>query len=121
VIVCQKNLCSCIKILLTNGYPLDLIFNNINNRLKKLFVQRVNNVTDPTNVDSNTEKIIVVLPYAKPLSDFISSNIDSSKAIVGYRCLNKLGRFVKVHKDVDHIFAKNNVIYKISCGNCELC
>jgi len=115
----QKNLISCIKILLTNGYSLDLIFNNINNRLKKLFVQRVNNVTDRTNVDSNTKKITVVLLYAKPFSDFISSNIDSSKAIVGYRCLNKLGRFVKVHKDVDHILAKNNVIYKIGCNNCE--
>jgi len=52
-------------------------------------------------------------------SKFISSNIDSSKMIIGFRCLNKLSQFVKAHKDKDHLLSKNNVIYKIFCNNYE--
>jgi len=87
----EKNLKLCIELLLNNGYPLDLIFNKINLRLRKLFVHRAGT----------------------------SSNIDSSKAIIGFRCLNKLSRFIRVHKDVDQPLSKNNVVYKIFCKNCE--
>jgi len=85
-----------------------------------LFVQRTKNVTDSTNTSSNNERKILVLPYVKSLSEFISSNIDSSKTTIGFRCLNKLSRFVKVHKDIDHASFKNNVIYKTGCKNCDV-
>jgi len=104
---------------LDNGYPLDLIFNKINLRLKKLFVQRTIEATDIIEAKSNVERKILVLPFVQPLSQFISSNIDRSKAYIGFRCLNKLDRFIKGHKDVDHTSLKNNVIYKISCNNCD--
>jgi len=55
-----------------------------------------------TNDNSNNEKKILVLPYVNPLTEFITSNVDSSKVIIGFRCLNKLSQFVKVHKDIDH-------------------
>jgi len=55
----------------------------------------------------------MILPYVQPLSEFIFSNIDKSKANIGSRCLNKLSRFIKVHKNLDHTSFKNNVIYKI--------
>jgi len=93
---------------LDNGYPLDFIFDKINLRLKKLFVQRTNIAFDPINANSNAERKIIVLPYVQPLSEFISSNIDKSKANIGFCCLNKLSRF------------KNNVIYKIACNNCDV-
>jgi len=118
----EKNLRLCIKWLLENGYPLNLIFNKINLRLKKLFTLRsetVLNTTNKTQTDSHSERRILVFPYINPLSEFISSNIDSSKAMVGFRCLSKLNRFVKAHKDKDHILSKNNVVYKIFCKNCE--
>jgi len=115
----EKNLRNCIEILLDNGYPLDLIFDKINLRLKKLFVHRKNDAIDPMVADSNVEKKIIVLPYVQPLSESISANIDKSKANIGFRCLNKLSRFIKVHKDVDHTSCKNNVIYKIACNNCD--
>jgi len=114
----KKNLKLCIKILLDNGYPLDLIFSKINSRLKELFVRK-NNAIDLTDINSNCERKILVLPYVQSLSEFISSNIDKSKAILGFRCLNKLSRFIKMHKDIDHISFKNNVIYKIGCKNCD--
>jgi len=105
----DKNLKFCIKILLENGYPLNFIFNKINLRLKKLFVQRSISM-DANSMDANSmEKKFLVLPYVQPLSEFISSNIDKSKANISYHCLNKLSRFIKVHKDLDHSSFKNNV------------
>jgi len=117
----EKNLRRCIRLLLDNGYPLDLIFNKINLRLKKLFVHRAAKSLSVTNtdMDSNEDRRIIILPYVNPLSDFISSNIDSSKALVGFRCLNKLSRLIKVHKDIDQPLSKNNVVYKIHCKDCE--
>jgi len=117
----EKNLRLCIKLLLDNGYPLDLIFNKINSRLKKLFAHRTvttSNVIN-TDIDSNSDKRITVLPYVSPLTDFITSNIDSSKALIGLKCLNKLSRLIKVHKDIDKPLYKNNVVYKIQCRDCE--
>jgi len=72
-----------------------------------------------TDSDSNSDKRIIILPYVNPLTDFISTNIDSSKALVGFRCLNKLSRIIKVHKDIDQPMSKNNVVYKIFCKDCE--
>jgi len=102
-----------------NGYPLDLILDKVNLRLKKSFAQRTNDAIDLIDTNCNEKRKIMVLPYVKLLSEFISSNIDKSKANIGFRCLNKLNRFIKVHKDVDHTSFKNNVIYKINCNNCD--
>jgi len=115
----EKNLKFCINILLDNGYPLDFIFNKINLRLKKLFVQRTVNATDLIDGNSINERKFLVLPYVQPLSEFISSNIDKLKANISFRCLNKLSRFIRVHKDIDHTTFKNNVIYKIGCNDCD--
>jgi len=117
----EKNLRFCIKLLLDNGYPLDMIFNKINSRLKKLFTHRTVTTSNVINTDndSNIDKRIMVLPYVSPLTDFITSNIDRSKALLGFRCLNKLTRLIKVHKDIDKPLSKNNVVYKIQCNDCE--
>jgi len=101
----EKNLRLCIKLLLDNGYPLNMIFNKINLRLKKLFVHRVTKSLSVTNtdIDSNSDRKIIILPYVNPLSDFISSNIDSSKALVGFRCLtNCLGLLKYTKTSTNH-------------------
>jgi len=38
--------------------------------------------------------------------------IDRTKYITGYRTLNNLGKFIKVHKDINHFFFNNNVLTK---------
>jgi len=38
---------------------------------------------------------------------------------MGYRVLNNLGRFIKVHKDANDLLTNNNVVYKISCKDCN--
>jgi len=39
--------------------------------------------------------------------------------MIGYRCLNKLNKFIKVHKDENQYDKNNNVIYKVNCNNCD--
>jgi len=102
-----------------NGYPLELIF-NINRRLKKLFVtKRVNDRI--SSFTSNHEKKVIVFPYIKPITEMMTSTINKSQHIIGYRCLNKLNKFIKTHKDREPRSSNNNkVIYKISCKNCDV-
>jgi len=58
----------------------------------------------------------MVIPYVNLISKFIAANIDKTKAMIGFRCLNKLSQFIKVHKDKDHLLSKNNAVF---CKNCE--
>jgi len=34
--------------------------------------------------------------------------------MIGYKCLNKLNKFIKVHKDKNQHNKNNNVIYKVN-------
>ena len=39
---------------------------------------------------------------------------------IGYRCINKLNKFIKAYKDKKVISENNNVISKIQCNNCNV-
>jgi len=79
----EKNLIPlCIKLLLDNGYPLDLIFNKINLRLKKIFVQRTITAKNLDIVNSDIKRKIIVVPYVNPISEMIHANINKSKAMI---------------------------------------
>lgn len=49
----------------------------------------------------------------------MASSLRKSNLPVGYRCLDKLDKFIKVHKDKNSQPSTSNVIYKIYCKNCE--
>jgi len=49
----------------------------------------------------------------------MTSTINKSQHIIGCRCLNKLNKFAKTHKDREPRSFNNNVIYKIFCKNCD--
>jgi len=40
--------------------------------------------------------------------------------LIGYRCLNRLNRLIKRHKDRNPMNLNNNVIYRIFCKNCDM-
>jgi len=123
----QKNIELIIKLLLDNGYPLSLIFEKINNRLKTLIY---NNRRKDFNFKqqqkkhsknySEDNKKIVVFPYIKDISERVASTIDKSKYTKGYRILNNLGKFIKAHKDPTELLTINNVVYKINCNDCNV-
>jgi len=53
------------------------------------------------------------------LSELIATTLDNSQYIIGYRILNNLGGFIKAHKDKNDYYDNNNVVYKISCNECN--
>jgi len=59
-----------------------------------------------------------VIPYIRDISE-IASQICNFGFIVGFRCLNKIDNFIRVHKDkTEHSF-KKNIVYKIRCLDCN--
>jgi len=113
-------------LLINNGYPLELIFKQINKRLKMIFVNRlrsdINNETIlVNNNDSELErnKRYFVIPYVKSISEITTSMFDKSLVTTGYRGLNKLDKIIKVQKDPTEHTHKNNIVYKINCNNCD--
>jgi len=120
----RKNLKLVIDLLLDNGFPLNFIFNKINIRLKKLFnskLKYLNSTKESVMVTSNeqtNERKCMSIPYIKGISEKVASVLNNDY-MVGYRCLNTLGRFIKVQKDKNTLLDNNNVIYKICCRDCD--
>jgi len=56
--------------------------------------------------------------YIKNISESIASTINEDNFIISYRCLNKLGQF-KAQKDSNQFPFSNNIVYKISCKDCD--
>jgi len=118
----QKNIELCIKLLLDNGYPLDLIFEKINKRLKKLITTtNRNKITTNRNTDTTDKerKKYFIIPYIRNISEITATLINRSLFTVGYRCLNKMDNIIKVHKDHTEHMHKSNIVYKIHCNNCD--
>jgi len=118
----QKNFEFVINALLDNGYPLAFIFDKIKKRIKTLIVKKSsNNSLSNNNLESDDPEIkkILVIPYINKISELVAATIDKSRYVIGYRTLNNLGGFVRVHKDTVETFSNNNVVYKISCRDCE--
>jgi hypothetical protein len=113
----KKNLEKCIQILTDNGYPLDIIFIEINRRIKKLINNKTQNNSE---MDGNPDKRIsrLVFPYIQHTTDAITRKLRHNHSI-GYRCINKLNNVVKVHKDNIQRTENNNVVYRLACNNCD--
>jgi len=121
----EKNIELCIKLLLENDYPLNLVFQKISERLKKLFNKKSttdlnkNIATHSTDTTDSVTKKYFIISYIRNISEINTSLINKSIFTVGYRGLNKLDRIIKVHKDQTEYQYKNNVIYKIYRKNCN--
>lgn len=113
----KKNLEFIIDMLMDNGFPLDFIFKQINYRLRN--IPKINLRTAETETSGTQRKKFMVLPYIHKISDSIKSIIDKNKFTMGFRCLNKLSNFIKVHKDRNKLECNCNVIYKIYCKDCD--
>ncbi|XP_011864472.1 PREDICTED: uncharacterized protein LOC105560198 [Vollenhovia emeryi] len=115
----QKNIEFAIRVLLENGYPLNLVFEKINKRIKKLMNVKEEDANTSTNNNPEKSNNFIVIPYINGISEKVESLIDKSKFRIGYHCLNKLEKFVKVHKDKNKKLENSNVIYRINCKDCE--
>ena len=116
----QKNLELIINILLNNDYPLDFIFKTIKTRLKYLIYNGNATLKDSTN-DSESEHVKnwFTIPFIDSVSNkFRGITMDINSRLAFYS-LNKLSMFIRVHKDPLQDSSKRNVVYKISCNDCN--
>jgi hypothetical protein len=68
----------------------------------------------PTEKEKKKKKFLVI-PYIRNLSKKISASLNKNEFSLGFRCVNKLDKFVKAHKDRNKKTECNNVVYKLKC------
>jgi len=115
----QKNFSYLINILRKNNYPLDMIFSCIKKRLSIKFQQIKNQKTSHSQEKIKENNFVV--PYINNIADkFIKrfKNISNFK-LSFYGTINKLNKFIKVHKDPLLILSHLNVVYKVNCLHCD--
>ncbi|KYN22564.1 hypothetical protein ALC57_05036, partial [Trachymyrmex cornetzi] len=105
--------------LLNNDYPIDLIFNTINTRLKILFHKGTIQQKESIDEISRDFTSWFVLPYVPKISDEFKRISKTFNTKLAYTSLNKLNSLIKGHKDILPKEKRKNVVYKISCKSCE--
>jgi len=112
----QKNFHFLINNLLTNNYPLEMIFNTIRERLSTKFRQLSHGSSQSTDTKDN----YFVIPYIEHTADkFIQLFKNIPKFKLAFFGINKLNNFIKVHKDRLPFYSRSNVVYKINCLHCD--
>jgi len=113
----QKNLNLIIEILRLNDYPLKLIFDTINTRLKYL-------ISEHTRIHSNsrvtnTQSRWFTVPFISSLSHKFRNVTKDLEASISYYSMNKLSNIIRPQKDPLPKQHHRNVVYKISCKDCD--
>ena len=105
----ESNLCFIIKVLLENElyYPLNFIFENINNRLKKIIM--ASNRKSVVN-DKRIEVAFVHYSFRSITEKFNRLNTECMR--VSFYSTNKLQEFVRVHKDLLPCDKKSNLFIR---------
>jgi len=114
----QANLELVVRILLENDYPLGFVFETMSSRLKGLINKRTIKQKSNTT-EAVDKKLWFTVPYVDSISDKFRGIINGAVAGLSFFSLNKLSSFIKAHKDPLPKFSQMNVVYKISCKNCE--
>jgi len=113
----QKNLNLIIEILRLNDYPLKLIFDTINARLKYL-------ISEHTRIHSNSrasnrQSRWFTIPFIGSLSHKFRNVTKDLEASISYYSMNKLRNIIRPQKDRLPKQHHRNVVYKISCKDCD--
>ncbi|KYN13623.1 hypothetical protein ALC57_14185 [Trachymyrmex cornetzi] len=110
-----------VKILLENDYPIDSIFDTINERVKTL-INKLNSCSaEKTNNNLPKERVKwFSILYLEEISNKFKNAINGVCHRVSFFSLNKLNQFIKVHKDPLNNELKRNVVYKINCRDCDV-
>ncbi|KYN29879.1 hypothetical protein ALC57_00670, partial [Trachymyrmex cornetzi] len=117
----KKNLTFIINILLDNDYTLTFIFNTVNQRIKNLLKTKNKCVLHEdlvNNARTNESASWLTVPFI-PLHTEKFKRLNCNDIRVLFRSPNKIGKYIKVQKDKCPPTSKRNVVYKISCNNCN--
>ncbi|KAM0737118.1 hypothetical protein ACS0PU_000211 [Formica fusca] len=113
----QNNFKLIIEILLDNGYPLNFVFRVLHERLKTLIHRISDNSVDSTREGKTVSYFTI--PYVPAISEQFKRITKDLNVRLSYQSLNKLNSFIKVHKDPCPLTARQNVVYKIGCNDCD--
>jgi len=109
----KKNFDLIIKILIDNGYPLELIFTSIRRRLHT-------HIYKGQHVAEKQSTSYFTIPYVAGIANkFIQYFKNITFCKLAFSCYNKLNRYIKVHKDALPITSLTNVVYQIDCLDCD--
>ncbi|KYN19120.1 hypothetical protein ALC57_08544 [Trachymyrmex cornetzi] len=116
----KKNLDFIVKLLMDNDYPLDFVLKTMNMRIKKI----INNFNVTNNKKSNIDVIKgkikwFSIPYIEGISNKFKNFINGMVHKVSFFSVNKLNKFIRVHKDSLPIESIRNVVYRINCCDCD--
>jgi len=114
----QQNFELIVRILMENDYPLSFIFNAISSRIKGLIFDKI--TKHKFNAENGFDKKIwFTVPFIKSVSDKFKSITNGSFSRLSFFSMNKLSSFIRVQKDPLPKLSKMNVVYKISCKDCD--
>ena len=113
----SKNFKYIIDILLNNSYPLWFIFKIFQERIKTL-IHKSNNISEKV-INTDPSPSFFTVPFVPTLSERFKDITKDLNVRISYFSLNKLNRYIKVHKDSLCNSSQCNVVYKINCANCN--
>jgi len=98
-----------------------LIFTTIKSRLKYLISKQNTNKNKIDNNSNCNKKLIVGFRLNLQFLIKFKNTTKDLNVNLSYFSLNKLGYIIKEHKDILPNLSQKNVIYKLSCRDCDLC
>ncbi|KYN28478.1 hypothetical protein ALC57_02090 [Trachymyrmex cornetzi] len=110
----QKNLINVIDAFLKNCYPLSYIFTIVKNRIK---YHTLNNEKKKSN-PLIREKYFTI-PYVKSISESFLPISTMFHCKLAFTIPNTLKSFIRRGKDKLEFLSNQNIVYKISCKNCD--
>ena len=114
----KRNFDHIIKILLDNDSPLKFIFDIIRLRIKTLIKRKIiiiiKNHLKMLRIKLHGLQFLIQVHFRKNLKIISDSIVKLS-----YFSFNKLCTIIKTHKDPIPVYMRKNVIYRISCNECD--
>jgi len=113
----EKNLDFIIETFMGNGYPLDFIIDTISIRLKKLLNKKTKEQNETSKEDGHKEWFLI--PFIPMLNEKFKNIANTLKSKLAFFSLHKLGRIIRAQKDTLPLGFNKNVVYRLSCKDCD--
>jgi len=89
-------------------------------RIKSLINRKTPKQSEiPSETNESHTSNWFTIPYASQISEKFNNVIAGTTLKLAFHSLNKLSKYIKVHKDPLPNMQKKNVVYKICCKDCN--
>jgi len=108
-----------IDVLIDNCFPLSFIFYTINKRIKQIAYNNNEFIKEDNGKKQLTKKDYFTIPYVNSISESFLPVCAKFGFHMSYCSQNTLKKYIKRGKDNLKAFCQQDVVYKISCNDCE--